>query len=240
MCIRDRKNFKKFTLRLNERGNFVPDNKYFERLIAKAILFRCTEKLVQKQQYGGYRANIVTYTIAYLSYKTAQRIDLEEIWKTQGLSSALEDNIVSVSALVQKMITNPPNGANIGEWCKKEACWNQVKEINYSITDELKKELVDVSKPTAVISSSSSAVSSSFNEASEKEIKLIERASSIEAKVWYALSRWAKETDNFQNWQRSIVFSVGQIIARGRKPSYKQSVQALKVYDEAIKKGFSI
>ena len=234
------KNFKKFTIRLNERGNYIPDNKYYERLIAKAILFRRTEKLVQKQQYGGYRANIVTYTIAFLSYKTAQRIDLEQIWKNQGLSEALEENIVAVSALVQRMITNPPNGANIGEWCKKEACWAQIKEINYSITESLQNELVDVSKPTAVVSSASTAASSSFNEATQEEKKLIDRASSIEAKVWYALSRWAKETDNFQNWQRSIVFSVGQAIARGRRPSYKQSVQALKVYDEAIKKGFTI
>ena len=103
----------------------------------------------------------------------------------------------------------------------------------------MQKELIVIAKPTAVISSSSAASFSSFNEASIEEKQLIERASAIEAKVWYALSRWAKETNNFQSWQRSIVFSVGQLIARGRKPSYKQSVQALKVYDEAITRGFS-
>ena len=37
-------------------------------------MFRRTEKLVSQQKYGGYRANIVTYTLAFLSYKTAQRI----------------------------------------------------------------------------------------------------------------------------------------------------------------------
>ena len=45
------KNFKKFTVQLSERGNFLPDEKYYQRLIAKAILFRRTEKLVQEQQY---------------------------------------------------------------------------------------------------------------------------------------------------------------------------------------------
>lgn len=234
------KNFKKFTIRLNERGNFVPDVKYYERLIAKAILFRRTEKLVQKQQYGGYRANIVTYTISFLSYITAQRINLEQIWKNQALSETLEDNIVEVSRFVHEMITNPPNGANVSEWCKKQECWNQVKEHKYTISDDLKKELVNVSKPTAVVSSASSATASSFNQANEEEQKIIDRATSIEAKTWYALSRWAKETDNFQGWQRSIVFSVGQTIGRGRKPSLKQSVQALKVYDEAITKGFTL
>ena len=45
----------------------TPD--YFERLVAKAILFRQTERLVSAQHYGGYRANIVAYTVAYLSQR---------------------------------------------------------------------------------------------------------------------------------------------------------------------------
>ena len=92
--------FKKFTLRLNERGGFVPDEMYYHRLIAKVILFRRAEKLVQDQQYGGYRANIVTYTLAFLSYKTAQRLDLDSIWKNQSLTAATEDNIIAISKLV--------------------------------------------------------------------------------------------------------------------------------------------
>lgn len=234
------KNFKKFTIRLAERGNFVPDAKYYERLIAKAILFRRTEKLVQQQQYGGYRANIVTYTIAYLSYVTGQRIDLDSIWRNQSLTPALEENIVEVSKFVQHMIVNPPGGANVGEWCKKQQCWNAIKEYSYQITDSLRAELVDMSaSQSAVISSSSKASASSLNITTEEERTLIDKASAIAAAEWYALSKWAKETDNFQGWQRSIVFSVAQLIARNHKPSYKQAVQALKVYEEAVQKGFN-
>lgn len=233
------KNFKKFTLRLAERGNFIPDSKYYERLIAKAILFRRTEKLVQQQQYGGYRANIVTYTIAYLSYVTGQRIDLETVWKTQSLSSALEENIVEVSKFVQQMIVNPPGGANVGEWCKKQQCWNMIKEFDYQITAELRTELVDLAEQSPVLSSSTKAMTSSLNVTTEDEQALIDKAFAISAAEWFALSRWAKETDNFQGWQRSILFSVGQLVARGHKPSYKQSVQVLKIYEEAVQKGFN-
>lgn len=233
------KNFRKFTIRLGERGNFTPDEKYYKRLIAKAILFRRTEKLVEAQKYGGYRANIVTYTLAFLSYKTAQRIDLEAIWRTQALSTDLEENIISISKLVHRSITNPPSGANIGEWCKKPNCWEEIKSLEYEITEALDKALLSVDKSSPVISLSGNAISSSFNSPSEEEAKLIMTAAAISAKTWYALSKWAKETDNFQGWQRSIVFSVGQVIARGRKPSYKQAVQALKVYEEATRKGFS-
>ena len=234
------KNFKKFTVRLNERGAFTPDVKYYERLIAKAVLFKRTEKLVQAQKFGGYRANIVTYTLAYLSYVTAQRIDLDSIWKQQSLSPALEECIIGISKFVHHEIVNPPGGANVGEWCKKQKCWETIKAYPYSISDALQAELINVSKTKDVVSSAASAVTSSFNVTSEDEKELIQRACSIAASTWYALSKWAKKTDNFQGWQRSIVFSVGQLIARGKKPSYKQSRQALIVYDEAINKGFRV
>ena len=232
------KNFKKFTVRLSERGVFTPDSNYYERLIAKAILFRKTEQLVQQQKYGGYRANIVTYTLSYLSYLTAQRIDLGSIWRTQAVTEALEENIIDISKLVHEVIINPPGGANVGEWCKKAQCWESIKNISYTITQDLKEELIDVSKSNEVVSSAIAVSSSSLNEASEEEKEVINRASGIPAKTWYGLSKWAKETDNFQGWQRSIVFSVGQKIARGIKPSYKQARQALVVYDEAVRRGY--
>lgn len=231
------KNFKKFTVRLNERGKYIPDSKYYERLIAKAIMFRRTEKLVQQQNYGGYRANIVTYTLAFLSYTTAQRIDLDRIWKEQQLTRALEYEIVEVSKFVHEIIVNPEGGANVGEWCKKKRCWDLVREYDYKISQDLENELVTVSYSQTVVSAQDTATAS-FNSVTEEEGKTIDRAADIPASTWYALSKWAKETNNFQGWQRSIVFSVGQLIARGKKPSLKQSVQALKVYDEAVLKGF--
>lgn len=232
------KNFKKFTMRLNERGKYLPDEAYFRRLIAKAILFRKTEKIIQAQQYGGYRANIVTYTLSYLSNKTAQRIDLESIWKSQDITTALENNIIAISKFVHDLITNPPGGANIGEWCKKAKCWEIIKEHSYEITEDLEKELITTGSSTHLVSASKNAETSSLNTATEEETQTISRAMTVSAKTWYALSKWAKDTNNYQGWQRSIVFSVGQVIARGKEPSYKQAVQALRVYDDAINKGF--
>lgn len=131
-------------LRLKDYKNLVPDEAYYHNLIVKSILFRQAEKLVQKQQYGGYRANIVTYTLAYLSFKTAQRIDLERIWKEQSLTPAREREIVEVSKFVQKLIVNPPGGANVGEWCKKEKCWQSIREYEYTLSDAFQGELISV------------------------------------------------------------------------------------------------
>jgi hypothetical protein len=226
------KNFKKVTLRLSERGNLVPDVKYYEHLIAKTILFRRTERLVQEQQFGGYRANIVTYTIAFLCYITAQRIDLDRIWKDQSLSAALEEEIIKVSRIAQQHIVNPPGGANIGEWCKNVRCWNALKEVDYIIKEELNKELISVARPNAT------AENMSINSVTEDEKSVIENVRLVPATTWFELSRWAKETNNFQTWQRSLVFTIGTILSRSKIPTYKQANQAIKVYKEAETKGF--
>lgn len=154
------KNFHKFMLRLKERKGFVPDEAYYRNLIAKAILFRRTEKLVQQQQYGGYRANIVTYTLAFLSHKTAQRIDLERIWKEQGLTPALEAEIIAVSRFVQRLIVNPPGGSNVSEWCKKEKCWSLIRDYSYNLSSTLEIELVSVARPSAVNASAPVSIDS--------------------------------------------------------------------------------
>ncbi|MBU3188331.1 AIPR family protein [Clostridium bowmanii] len=227
------KNFKKFTLRLKERGNVMPNSKYYEHLISKTILFRQTERLVQGQKYGGYRANIVAYTIAFASYKTSQRIDLDCIWKEQCLSTALENEIINISKLAQRHIVNPPGGANIGEWCKNVKCWNEFKEIDYTISDELAKELISVLRPNTA-----ETQNKSINSVTEDEISLIQEVNQIPAETWFSLSRWAKETNNFQTWQRSLAFSIGTILGRNKVPTYKQANQAIKVYMEAKTKGF--
>ncbi|NLO40640.1 MAG: AIPR family protein [Ruminiclostridium sp.] len=230
------KNFRRFTVRLNERKSLQPNEEYYRNLIAKAILFRQTEKLVQKQQYGGYRANIVTYTLAYLSYKTAQRIDLDRIWKEQSLTLALKNEIIEVSKFIQQAIVNPPDGANVSEWCKREKCWNMIREYKHQLSSELSAELISVARPAETITSSKNSI----NSATEPEQALIDEVVSIPATTWFALSRWAKETSNFQPWQRSLLFKVGTIVGRSQYPSYKQSNQALKAYKEALNKGFSV
>ena len=123
------KNFQDFTARLKERGKFNPNEEYFRHLVAKAVLFRQTEKLVRSEGYAGYRANIVTYTIAWLAHQTAHRIDLDLIWKEQTLHPGLRAAIVSAAKAVHDVILNAPGNGNITEWCKRDACWKRCLQL---------------------------------------------------------------------------------------------------------------
>ena len=162
---------------------------------------------------------------------------MESIWKNQSLSDTLESEIVRLSTIVQQYITNPPGNANVSEYCKRRNCWDGLLEQNVDVSSQLKEELISGELSTGVLSSSSSA-SGFLNEATKEEQEVIDWVCTIPAAVWLSISKWAKDTNNLQPWQRGIAFSVGTLVGRGKKPSVKQAKQAEIIYQSAKEKGF--
>lgn len=176
------KNFNHFTVRLAQRGRFQVTQEYFERLVAMAILFRRTERIVSDQQFGGYRANIVTYTIAYLAHRTSQQIDLDRIWLTQNISDALAETIEATCYPVRDVLVDAPGSGNITEWCKKPACWQRVRELNFPWPRRLSRELTDaVHDSTRMVEIVSDVLAESRTPLGKREI--LER-SGIPEDVW--------------------------------------------------------
>jgi hypothetical protein len=226
------KNFNEFTLRLASRGRILPDATYFEDLAAKAIMFRRAEKLVGAQNFGGYRANIVTYSLALLAHHSAHRIDLDQIWGEQDISHALADAIVEISFAVHRVLVNPPGGGNVTEWAKKEACWDRMRELPVALSPSLENELIPLGKARK------SKPTTGIDAPDESERALLAEIAAISAETWFELSHWAKETSNLQGWQRGIAFDLGRRAKQGREPSRKQAVQAVKILAEARRLGF--
>ena len=232
------KNFGEFTVRLAGRGNPSPDQRFFQRHVAKAILFRRTERLVSAQNYGGYRANIVTYTLAYLCHATSSHINLDAIWERQGISEGLQDAIVAVSRRVHESITNPPHGRNVTEWCKRAACWERIRQMEIDLPSSLSEELAEGPVAAAPGRAASSDRSSSIERDTPEERELIVRAAGVGTDTWFEVSIWAKETGNLAPWQRSLAFSLGRLSSRGREPSRKQAKQGLLLLEEAQRLGY--
>ena len=227
------KNYGEFHLRLADNAR-QPDVAYFERLVAKAILFRTAEKLISAQNFGGYRANIVTYTIAKLSHATSHRLDLASIWKGQRLSDATAEAVAEISRLVFAVITGPPERVrNISEWCKRLDCWKRVEELDWHPSRALESELMDIGagRATQIMEDGSGTLT-------EEESAIIAHASAVEADTWFRLSNWAKETSNLQPWQRRLAFSLGRLAHSNRPSSVKQARQGTRLLDEAERLGF--
>lgn len=226
------KNFNNFSIQLKERGKIKVDKDYFERLIAKAILFKRADKIIRDQDYGGYKANIVTYTLAWLSHHTSQRIDLDRIWQEQDISPALQEAIMDVSVFVQDAITNPPDNRNITEWCKRKECWDKIRETKYSLGKVLQEELIDVSK--AALKKPDKGIDAP----NDNDLKKISEVEAVPADQWFQIAKWAKETNNLQPWQRSLAFSIGRLVGRSGSVSHKQAKHGLAVLKEAEQLGF--
>lgn len=226
------KNFNHFSIKLKERGRIEVDEEYFQHLIAKAILFKRAEKIIGGLNYGGYRANIVTYTLAWISHHTAQRIDLDAIWKKQEVSPALQEAIRTVSGHVQRIITNPPNARNITEWCKRKECWDAICSEKIQLSQEFQKELLDLSRTAA------KKPDKGIEGPDAHDLEVIASVSKVPAQVWFNISKWAKETNNLQSWQRSLAFSIGKALSRGYQISRKQADHGQKILEEVKNLGF--
>ena len=224
------KNFIYFSIGLKERGNIDINGDYFKGLIAKAILFKHTEKLIKEINYGGYRANIVTYTLAWLSCYASQYIDLDMIWKKQNIPLTLQEAIREVSVSVHRVITSPPDGRNITEWCKNKECWRVLcgEEIHVILQQESSLAHNTAEKSDIIMDNFTS-----------KNLNLIDYISKISAQNWFDLWKWAKETNNLQGWQRSFLFSLSKAISSGYKISEEQANRAAKILEEVKILGFN-
>ena len=222
-----------FMDRIDARGGFVPDEAYFKRAMARAILFKESERIVSKQQFGGYRVNVVTYALAWLSHATAKRVDLDAIWNAQSLPEPLADFIERISVKANRHVTNPPGGQNVIEWCKKEVCWERFKETEIAIPAKVEALLLTRGEKERV-----HAPSTLEEQTSVDEDATIARVASVSAETWFSLSAWAKDTQSLEPWQRSLSFSLGRIAGRGGRPTRKQATHGERILAEAKGLGF--
>jgi hypothetical protein len=121
------KNFREFTLRLSQRKQAIePDEMFFREFVGKAILFKHTQAAARAAQVGAYRANIVTYVVAYLAARFRDAIDLRQIWERQSVPAALDYAIRALLAPVGELIVRGAGTRNVTEYCKREECWTLI------------------------------------------------------------------------------------------------------------------
>jgi len=147
-------NFAHFAKLVGQRWEKDPvqfNERYFHHAIARALIFRRLEKLVSQQPWydGGYRANIVAYTLSKLAQlvdSIGKAIDFQKIWQEQTLSPAFENTLVKIAKEVHTVILETPHGiSNISEWAKKEDCWKKVAQLNMELPRNFTSQFVTIS-----------------------------------------------------------------------------------------------
>ena len=216
-----------------EGGAQPPDEQYFEQLIGKAILHHRAEKIITDMKYGGYRANLVAYTLAYISMKTAQRLDLARIWQRQAISPALEEYIGIVSRVVHGAIIDAPGSGNVTEWCKKPGCWERVSALEVPMSNTLEHELIkgqgEAGTPEHLLSRSA-----------DLELHHLKRVAEVGSAGWRQLGCWAEETGHLSAYQRGVATSIATLLTHGKVPTPRQVRQGIDILQEADEAGFVV
>ena len=223
-------------------GETFDNELYFKELVAKTIVFRFVENMVsaaRKSWYGGgYRAQIVTYTLAKLVSMIDEltndcALNLNLIWGRQSVSTVLSQQLEMIAKSVSAAITTPPvQNMNVGEWCKKEDCWNKVHELSIALLPNLKSELL-----------SKSEMSHQHNNAAgeARENVVINAVMDVvvlgQTGCWQRLSDWAKQFSPLVGKEADLV----RLASRGTwVPSDRQAAALMKTLKRLEQEGFNL
>lgn len=238
------KNFAQYAKRIGQEWAKNPDNfneLYYKRAIARAILFRKTEKIVSVQSWysGGYRANIVAYTLALLSKLCAdmgKAFDFMKVWEIQDITKVMRDAIEITARVVFDSIMTPIAGiSNISEWCKKEACWDRLQLKSGELKTLLPRQFLNglVGKEDIVDEVKSAVRVQKIDNGIEAQKKVM----SIPAMKWRQIMADGDKKNLFTPMETGILQVASQIPAK--IPSEKQSVILIGILAKAALEGIN-
>lgn len=122
-------NFVFFSEKIQAGEIQAPSTEAFQNMIAQVILFNTVDKIIASKKYGGFKAQQDYYTVALIGKYYSDRVDLKKIWKNQTVSDELIGIIPDVADFVWDHFQKPSvQGVNIGQWCKKEDCWELLQQ----------------------------------------------------------------------------------------------------------------
>lgn len=184
-------NFNAFAEYIDEQWNINEvqfNERYFQTTAALILIFHYLEKTIPKQPWyeGGYRANIICYTIAQFRRLICiqfpgNELDLMMIWNRQRVSEQVADSLVALAELVLQKITDPKRSiANVTQWCKREACWAEVKKINLDLPESLRSCLITIDEAKAE------------KQAAKKEQKVVNEIYAQTEVVNYPVEMWKR------------------------------------------------
>lgn len=129
-----------------EEDNEQFNEKYYQESVALTIMHRYLEKAIPMQHWyeSGYRANVITYSIASLHHllskqKAGLKLDLAMIWIRQTVPDVLCSVLLHIAEIVYSLITSEDRKVvNVTQWCKREECWKYVlAHMSYKLPDEI-------------------------------------------------------------------------------------------------------
>lgn len=216
------------------------NEKYFKDTVALGIIFRTTEALVSEQEWyqQGYRAQIVTYSIALLSKLLEKQfpkytLDFQRIWREQKVPQPILKELTKIARIVNDSINDPSRTTvNVTQWCKRAECWKRMQETcNHVLDDKILDSCID--KKTELAEKASARKDSKTDEGIFAEAEVVR----------YGAENWKRLREFI--FERKITVSSKEITALGiavqipeKLPTSTQAVLLINMRNNAMNEGF--
>jgi len=228
-------NFKEFIKSLPlieewDNNNAQYNEDYFYTLIAKTIIMRSLRNEVPKQEwYKGIPANVVTYSISWLSLcmeKSKVGINSQLIWRNQSCPIEILEMLLlfaeQINTHLQSFEGNPTT------YAKSERCWKElISKLHVEILQADGKNFIDVSE----IKSAEGAAKKEQKKINKllKEINLYQIDKNSWEEIYNFMLKYNKMSPNKDRLIRSL--------QKGEIPDEKLLNIILKDVNEYIKLG---
>ena len=121
------------------------NERYYQSTVALVIMFDYLSSYIPKQDWyeGGYRANIITYSMALfhrliMKQFPGRDLDLILIWNKQELPDPVKEALGTISKAIFYKLTDPNRPIiNVTQWCKRAGCWDAVQAMHIELSQEL-------------------------------------------------------------------------------------------------------
>lgn len=208
---------------------------YFRRVVARALIFRAAEKLVSAQPWydGGYRANIVAYSIALLAEIARNRgcvVDFGSTWTAQTTDATLLDALKVTASFANDEIRSPALGiSNVTEWAKRPACWDRMKLHVATLQEDLPSAFYDLLIPVAQ--------ERVEKKAAKKDQVLMDGVAAIAHVMQVSVRTWRQIRDRLSNQKALTDKEVGILGVMTKEPQGIPSDRQALILVEILRRG---
>ncbi len=223
VCLGGQKNFQNFMQRLKDEPPQPPDQSWFKRLVAIAILYRAAEKKIKSMKFPAYGAQITAYVVAGIAHCTGGRIDFHRLWSRQSVSSELEQLFADWAQQLNVALRETAGQRNPSEWFKKPDCWREIQAQLPALVDPLPPELSYSKADGELIMVPATGTHS------VADYERIARCMTISGAAWLEVAERGQKAGIIHWKVAGICRTMAQYAAGGwdRKPSAKQAKPAL-------------
>ncbi len=216
------------------------NERYFQSTAALLLMFQLLEKQIPKQEWyeGGYRANVIYYTVALFHKLLKEQfggmdLDLICIWNKQEVPEIIASTLIDLSKEVFYKITDPARRViNVTQWCKRNECWEEVKNLEYTLPRTIESYLITCNEAKTA------------EKHAKKEQRIVNDINAQVEVVKYSSEDWKRLSEFAVN---NHLVSSADIAALSiackipsKIPNSVQSKKLLELLDKAVQEGFKI